>query len=68
MSYINTMPRILDQLMIKFWSEPENRWIPSYYYYKPSMLPRTIGYMYQEDIDNLPTKDEVVRKIFRAKL
>ena len=54
--------------MIKVWSEEENRWMPSHYYFKPSMLPRTIGYMYQEDIDCLPTKDEVVRNIFRAKL
>ena len=53
---------------IKVWSEEEKRWIPSYYYFKLGTLPRTIGYMCQEDIDNLLTKEEVINKIYKAKL
>ncbi len=54
--------------MIKVWSEEENRWTPSFYYFKPSMLPRTVGYMCQRDINDLPTRAEVIKNIYRAKL
>ena len=54
--------------MIKVWSEEEKRWIPSYYYFKPGLIPRTVGYMCQEDIDGLPTREEVIKNIYRAKL
>lgn len=53
---------------IKVWLEEEKRWIPSYYYIKLSILPRTVGYMCQEDIDNLPTREDVIKNIYRAKL
>ena len=54
--------------MIKVWCDSENRWMPSFYYFKPGFLPRTVGYMYQHDIDCLPTKEEVIKNIYRAKL
>ena len=53
---------------IKVWLEEEKRWKPSYYYIKTPKLLRTIGYMCQEDIDNLLTKEEVINKIYKAKL
>lgn len=52
---------------IKVWSKEEKRWIPSYYYLKLPILPRTIGFMCQEDIDNLPTREDVIKNIYRAK-
>ena len=62
------MKKIMNQKMIKVWSEEENRWIPSYYYFKPGFLPRTVGFMCQHDINNLPTREEVIKNIYRAKL
>lgn len=59
---------MLSYFKIKVWSEEENRWIPSYYYLKNPKLPRTIGYMCQSDIENLPTKEDVINKIYRVKL
>ena len=53
---------------IKVWCPVKYKWIPSYYYFKPGILPRTIGYMCQEDIDNLPTKNNIINKIYKAKL
>ena len=53
---------------IKVWSDEESKWIPSYYYLKLPILPRTIGYMCQLEIDNLPTREDVIKNIYRAKL
>ena len=53
---------------IKVWLEEEKRWKPSYYYIKTPKLLRTIGYMCQSEIDNLPTRVEVINKIYKAKL
>ena len=33
------MKKIMNQIMIKVWSKEENRWIPSYYYFKPGLIP-----------------------------
>ena len=54
--------------MIKVWCEKTKKYIPGYYYIKYSNLPRTIGYMYQYDIDELPTESEVKEMIYRSKL
>tara|TARA_B100001057_G_C22460710_1_gene798723 strand:- start:109 stop:219 length:111 start_codon:yes stop_codon:yes gene_type:complete len=35
---------------------------------KTPLLPRTIGYMLQQDIDALPEKKDIINKIFIAKL
>ena len=59
---------MLSYFKIKVWSNEESKWIPSYYYFKPGIIPRTIGYMCQEDIDNLPTKNNIINKIYKAKL
>jgi len=42
--------------IIKQWCTEENKWIPTYYYFKKPLLPRTIGFMLQKDIDALPEK------------
>ena len=62
------MKKIMNQKLIKVWSKEENRWIPSYYYFKPGIIPRTVGFMCQQDIDGLPTREEVIKNIYRAKL
>ena len=59
---------MLHYFKIKVWSTEESKWIPSYYYLKLPILPRTIGHMCQFEIDNLPTKEEIINKIYRTKL
>ena len=59
---------MLPYFKIKVWSTEESKWMQSYYYLKLPILPRTIGYMCQSDIENLPTKEEVINKIYRVKL
>ena len=57
-----------DYYIIKRWCPEENRWTPTYYYFKKPLLPRTIGFMLQQDIDALPKKKDIINKIFIAKL
>ena len=57
-----------DYYIIKQWCTEENKWMPSYYYLKKPLLPRTIGFMLQKDIDALPEKKDIINKIFIAKL
>ena len=41
---------------IKQWCpESQNKWIPTYYYIVKPILPRTIGYIVQSNIDKLIT-------------
>ena len=69
MAYIRHImnPRV-NQTKIKVWDEEEQRWRAGYYYHIPSLLSRTIGYMCQDEIDRLPTRKELLLKVFRAKL
>ena len=53
---------------IKEWCPDEKAWTPSYYYIIQPSLPRTMGYMPQSVVDKLPTKKEVLYKVFRSKL
>ena len=57
-----------DYYIIKQWCIEENKWIPTYYYFKKPLLARTIGFMLQKDIDALPEKKDIINKIFIAKL
>ena len=59
---------MLSYFKIKVWSEEESKWIPSYYYFKLPILPRTIGYMCQLEINKLPTREELLKNIYRSKL
>ena len=58
----------MDAFIIKTFSEVEVgskmiwKWIPSWYYpIRQPCLPRTVGYMYQSDIDKLKTKNDVLK-------
>ena len=53
---------------IKEWCPDKYKWIPSYYYIIKPSLPRTTGYMPQSVVNLLPTKREILHKIFRSKL
>jgi len=53
---------------IKVMCPYKQTWIPSYYYIIQPTLPRTMGYMPQSEVNKLPTKKEVLYKVFRSKL
>ena len=59
---------MLNYYKIKVWSDEEQIWYPTYYYIVQPQLPRTMGYMYQSVVNKLPTKKEILYKIFRSKL
>jgi hypothetical protein len=59
---------MVNHYMIKVWCEKTKKNIPGYYYTKVPILPRTIGYMHQYDIDGLPTESDVKEIIYRSKL
>ena len=58
----------MNQYKIKVWCEHTKKYMAGYYYIGNPILPRTIGYMYQCDIDGLPTESEVKDRIYRSKL
>ena len=53
---------------IKEWCPDEKAWTPSYYYIIQPSLPRTTGYMLKSEVNKLPTKREILRKIVKSKL
>ena len=59
---------MINHYMIKVWCEETKKYIAGYYYIEVPILPRTIGYLYQYDIDGLPTESEVKDSIYRSKL
>ena len=59
---------MLNYYKIKEWCPERNKWVPNYYYIVKPILPRTIGYIVQSNIDKLPTKKDILHKIFRCKL
>jgi len=52
---------MINHYMIKVWCEETKKYIAGYYYIELPILPRTIGYLDQYDIDGLPTESEVKR-------
>ncbi len=43
-------------------------WCPTYFYIVKPRLQRTIGYMCNESIDMLPTKKDILLRLYRSRL
>ena len=50
------------EVFIKTWSEEYKCWFPDWFYHnRKPCLPRTMGYICQDDIDRLQTKNDVLK-------
>lgn len=55
---------MVESYIIKYWSQDDKCWYPVWFYpFKQPRLPRTIGFMCQYDIDNLKTKNDILKQL-----